>query len=190
MIRGVIFDCFGVLYGGSLSTLLNLCPPEKQQELRDLNKQDDYGYITFDQYVQGMSELIGVLPQEIVAIVRTKHIRNDQLIEFARDLSSGYRIALLSNVGNDTIERLFTPDELAHLFDTVVLSYREHITKPHPEIYRLAAERLGLGPEECVMIDDLVSNCDGAEAAGMHAILHTTNDNTRRDLAKLIASQS
>lgn len=190
MIRGVIFDCFGVLYGGSLSALLNLCPPEKQQDLRDLNKQDDYGYITFDQYVTGLAELIGITPDEVRDIIHTKHARNQPLIDFLRDLKSGYRIGLLSNVGNDTIEGLFTREELDELFDTVVLSYQEHLRKPHPEIFKLAATRLDLRPEECVMIDDLVVNCDGAEAAGMHTIVHTTNDNTRRDLAKIIAANS
>ena len=39
--------------------------------------------------------------------------------------------------------------------------------KPQPEIYRLGAERAGLAPEECVFVDDLRENCEGAEAVGM-----------------------
>jgi FMN phosphatase YigB (HAD superfamily) len=52
--------------------------------------------------------------------------------------------------------------------------------KPQPEIYLLAADRLGLAPARCVFVDDLRENCAGAEAVGMTAILH-------RDPAETIA---
>ena len=50
--------------------------------------------------------------------------------------------------------------------------------KPQPEIYRLAAERLGVAPEECVFVDDLRENCEGAEAVGMTAIRHRSPKET------------
>jgi epoxide hydrolase-like predicted phosphatase len=61
---------------------------------------------------------------------------------------------------------------LEELFDTAVISAEVGLHKPQPEIYRLAAERLVVGPEECVFVDDLRENCAGAEAVGMTAILH------------------
>ena len=187
MIRGIIFDCFGVLYQGSLTALKNMCPPNRQAELADLNKQDDYGYITFDQYMQGAAELTGKTASELTQMVLKKHVRNTDLVDFVKDLNKDYRVALLSNVGNNTIECLFEPGELQRLFDAVVLSHQEHIIKPHPAIFELTAERLGLHPGECVMIDDLEPNCQGAEIAGMQSILFTTNDNLRRDLAKILS---
>jgi putative hydrolase of the HAD superfamily len=42
--------------------------------------------------------------------------------------------------------------------------------KPQPEIYRLAAERLKVASKECIFVDDLKENCEGAEAVGMTAI--------------------
>ena len=44
--------------------------------------------------------------------------------------------------------------------------------KPQPEIFLLGAERIGVAPEDCVFVDDLRENCEGAEAVGMKAILH------------------
>ena len=44
--------------------------------------------------------------------------------------------------------------------------------KPQPEIYLLGGERVGLAPQECVFVDDLRENCEGAEAVGMTAVLH------------------
>jgi epoxide hydrolase-like predicted phosphatase len=69
---------------------------------------------------------------------------------------------------------------LAELFDAVVISAEVGLHKPQPEIYRLAAERLEVEPAECIFVDDLKENCEGAEAVGMTAIRH-------RDAAETIA---
>ncbi|MFJ3879035.1 HAD family hydrolase [Streptomyces sp. NPDC090077] len=39
-------------------------------------------------------------------------------------------------------------------------------TKPHPDPYRAAAERLGLAPQECVAVEDSPDGAASAEAAG------------------------
>jgi epoxide hydrolase-like predicted phosphatase len=72
---------------------------------------------------------------------------------------------------------------LAELFDVAVISAEVHVHKPQPEIYRLAADQLGVKPEECIFVDDLRENCEGAEAVGMTAVLH-------RDPAETIAKLS
>lgn len=187
MIRGIIFDCFGVLYEGSISMLRRICPPEKLDELNDLNKQTDYGYITTDEYIEGLAGLLGTSSDEIISLISHSHIRNQLLIDEVRHLKSkGYVLAMLSNVGNGSIERLFPGDQLTELFDVVVLSYKEHMVKPHPAIFTMTAERMGLAPGQCVMIDDLATNCEGAEVAGMISIQHTSNDTTRELLHKIL----
>ena len=187
MIRGIIFDCFGVLYGGSLSTIMSMCPSDRLDELRDLNKSADYGFIDTSEYLQGIADIFSKTYDEVEAILKGKHQRNEALVAFVRELNEqpNYHVALLINVSSGTVERLFG-DELNDLFDTVVLSYQEHLAKPNPAIFHLTAERMGLLPEECVMIDDLESNCDGAEIAGMRSIQHITNDGTRIALAKIL----
>jgi epoxide hydrolase-like predicted phosphatase len=84
--------------------------------------------------------------------------------------AAGVRTALLSNTwggaeGHD-------PAELEAVFDAVVLSHEVGLRKPDPEIYALAARRLGVPPEACVVVDDLITNVTAAGAAGMRAILH------------------
>jgi epoxide hydrolase-like predicted phosphatase len=63
-------------------------------------------------------------------------------------------------------------DEVRGLFDALVISGEVGLHKPQPEIYRLAAERVGAEPSDCVFVDDLRENCEGAERVGMTAILH------------------
>ena len=75
---------------------------------------------------------------------------------------------------------------LTELFDTTVISAEVHMHKPEPEIYGLAAERLNVSPEECIFVDDLRENCEGAEAVGMTAILHRDPQATIRELEDLL----
>nr|MDP9277561.1 HAD family phosphatase [Actinomycetota bacterium] len=69
-------------------------------------------------------------------------------------------------------------DEIRSLFDEVVISAEVGLHKPQPEIYLLAAERLGVRPEDCVFVDDLRENCAGAETVGMTAVLHRDSAET------------
>ena len=184
MIKAIIFDCFGVMYGGSLATLADMAPLEQRQAIYDCNQAKDYGYINYPEYLQQIGELIGIAPEAVDTIMRQHHIANTWLIDYAQELRKQYRVALLSNIGDQT-EQLFD-GKVRELFDEVVLSYQEGIAKPNPEIFTLTAERLGVAPGECVMIDDLMTNCEGAEVAGMQSILHTDNALTRHKLAALL----
>lgn len=186
MIRGIIFDCFGVLYGGSLSLLVSLAPAGRGQEVIEINSQKDYGFISYQEYLNQVGDIIGKDAGEVDEIIRKKHVRNNDLLEFVASLKGQYKVAMLSNIGETVIEQLFTKDEQSQLFDAVVLSHNEGLAKPNPAIFTLTAERLGLPAGECVMIDDVESNCDGAEIAGMQSIQHITNDGTRIALAKLL----
>ena len=62
--------------------------------------------------------------------------------------------------------------------------------KPEPAIYELGCERVGLAPAECVFVDDLRENCEGAEAVGMTAVLHRGADRTLPRLEELLGVAS
>jgi putative hydrolase of the HAD superfamily len=96
----------------------------------------------------------------------------------------GIRTALLSNSWGNTYPR----DTWDGMFDDVVISGEVGLRKPEPEIFQLAAGRLRLEPAECVFVDDLQLNVDGAAAVGMTAILHTEYDETRRALEELFGA--
>jgi putative hydrolase of the HAD superfamily len=77
-------------------------------------------------------------------------------------------------------------EEIRSLFDQVVISAEVGLHKPQPEIYLLAAERLGVRPEDCVFVDDLRENCAGAEAVGMTAVLHRDSAETISRVEELL----
>ena len=184
MIRGIIFDCFGVLYHGSLDQLFELTPPDKYQEMRDLHHSYDYGYIDKSDFFQGAGVVIGKSSAEVAAICSKEHIRNDRLVEYIKTLRPHYKTALLSNVGRGFLDDLFTKNELATLFDVEILSAEVNIMKPSAAIYELTAEKLGLRAEECFMIDDVQVNIDAAKQVGMSGLTYTTTSLLQAEIAK------
>lgn len=188
MVKAVIFDCFGVLYGSSMWAQLELCPPDKRQELIDNNKQNDYGYLSVDEYNTNIGRLLGLTPEGVVAMMREKHVRNQPMFDMIASLrQQGIKTALLSNAGRDMPGSLFSDEELhGAVFDTYGVSSELGIAKPNPAIFAMIAERIGVSTGECVMIDDTPENCEGAEVAGMLSIQHVTNAETFNSLTKLL----
>lgn len=93
-------------------------------------------------------------------------------LEVIRGLRArGYKLAIISNlIGENEIPDWLRADGLAEYFDAVVLSSVCHIRKPDPEIYRMAAEQMGLTTAECVSVaDNLGRDITGAKAAGVGA---------------------
>lgn len=177
--RGVIFDCFGVLCGSSFEVLAAKCQPERVKELRDLNTQADYGYISNAEYARGVAAVLGWTVDDVSATFKQARVRNEPLIAYVKQLhTDGVPLALLSNVSSGTLDELFAPGELDGMFDAKILSFAEGLTKPNPAVFTLAVERLGMLAGDCVMVDDKLENCDGAEAAGLASILHTSNTQT------------
>jgi HAD superfamily hydrolase (TIGR01509 family) len=186
VIRGIIFDCFGVLCHGSLDYLRSIVPPEHLQELNDLSHSSDYGYLSEKEYVDKVGILLDRPGSEVRDIIQAQCIRNEDVIALATRLHGEYKIALLSNVGRGRINTLFTPDELTELFDTVILSSEVGMVKPDADIYHLAAAKLGLEPSECIMIDDILRNVDGAKAIGMHGLVCASARQCEADLMSLL----
>ena len=65
----------------------------------------------------------------------------------------GYKLAILSNCSQEEVT-LLQDSALAPLVDHLILSYETGLCKPQPEIYQLAAEKLGVTCEDCVFIGD------------------------------------
>ncbi|CAD5215531.1 unnamed protein product [Bursaphelenchus xylophilus] len=83
----------------------------------------------------------------------------------------GLKVALLTNNGWWTPRkgRTVICDDLS-LFDVVVESCKEGICKPHPKIFQTTLKRLGLEGPQCLFVDDLPKNIEGARKLGIHGI--------------------
>lgn len=94
----------------------------------------------------------------------------EENIALIKALRPPYKVSILSNADLTLEDRIEQTMKMRHLFDDVISSAVVGLAKPDERIYRLAAERLSLPPEECVFIDDLDRNVEAARAIGMSAI--------------------
>jgi epoxide hydrolase-like predicted phosphatase len=97
--------------------------------------------------------------------------------------AAGIRTCLLSNSwGADWYDRTDFPA----LFDGVVISCEVGMRKPEPEIFRHAAELIGLPPAACVFVDDVEANIVAAQACGMTGVHHEDPVATTERVASLL----
>ena len=106
-------------------------------------------------------------------IFENRWILNEKLLNFIRkEKQNGSKIAVLSNVAQYSFDQFFSEEEQAELFDELVLSGNEGVSKPDARIFEIACERLGENPENCVFVDDSPENVLAAEKLGMRGIVY------------------
>ena len=81
------------------------------------------------------------------------------------------QMRLRLGVGTSSVSACARPfldrHELSPFFDVVVTGEEVEHGKPHPDIYLRAAEKLGVAPEACLVIEDALSGIAAAKAANM-----------------------
>ena len=83
----------------------------------------------------------------------------------------GYGIYLLSNAGVQ-FDQYKESLPAWECFDGVVVSAFVHLMKPDPRIFSLLADTYGLACDECLFVDDVAVNVEGARRAGMHGLVY------------------
>jgi putative hydrolase of the HAD superfamily len=116
---------------------------------------------------------------------------NEAMIRYMAELRGrGLRTALLTNNVREwePLWRAKLP-ELDEIFELVVDSAFVGMRKPERRIYELTLERLGDGlrAEECLFLDDLEVNCEGARALGMTSVRY---DDSEQAIAELESALS
>ncbi|MDV6297167.1 HAD family phosphatase [Rhodococcus aetherivorans] len=154
---------------------------------RGLLAEHESGRIDAEEFEQGFAERLrahgaAVTAEGLAARMQAGMRRDDRTVALVDDLrAAGVPVALVSNAfGRDC----YAGFDLAALADEVVISAEIGIRKPSRRIYALACERLGVAPEQAVMVDDLQQNLDGAARIGIAGVLHTDADTTRLQLAE------
>ncbi len=104
---------------------------------------------------------------------------NEPMIGVMRDARDrGHRMALLTNNVREwePLWRAMVPVD--EIFEIIVDSAFVGIRKPEPEIYELTVERLGdgIGPSDCLFVDDVEVNIDAARQLGMQTVHFQSNE--------------
>lgn len=100
--------------------------------------------------------------------------------------AEGIQLGLVTSATYFEVEAVLLVFSLKHDFSVIVTAEDIHEGKPSPEGYLLGASRLGVKPENCVVVEDAPSGIKAAKAVGMHCIAvahtHRANDLSEADI--------
>ena len=82
----------------------------------------------------------------------------------------GWLQAIASAAPRPNIDVVLEALAAAHCFQAIVSADDVHRGKPAPEVYLLAASRVGVPPDRCIVVEDAVAGIEGARHAGMRSI--------------------
>lgn len=191
MTKAIIFDYYGVLLANTHDRRLSKLweeSPEKGEEFSAVNRAADKGIISQEESRRRMAELFGISYEALLLEYVEGEVPNEALISYIlTSLKPHYKIGLLSNsTGRDQLEARFAPGRLDEIFDAIVSSGEIGFIKPQAEAYEYVSMKLGVLPEDCIMLDDIETFCDGARTAGMRAVHFLRTDQAVNDLSALL----
>lgn len=193
--RAVIFDMDGVLvdsYHAHLVSWQKACAEhgvelEEHQFARCFGRtsremiqelwpreMDDTELAAFDERKEGLYR----------DIVRREFPAADGARELVRALrDAGFRLAVGSSGPPANIDLVLDALDARDEFDAIVSGRDVTRGKPDPQVFLIAAERIGVRPARCAVIEDAAVGLEAASAAGMIAIGYVGTGRTAEELA-------
>lgn len=105
---------------------------------------------------------------------RTKQAKDFLLVpgvdEMLRRLKGRYPMAVVSVRDERGTMSFLEQFDLAEHFDAVITGFSARRTKPYPDPVLLAAEKMGVAPEQCLMIGDTTVDIRAGKAAGAQTV--------------------
>lgn len=189
VIKAIIFDCFGVLTTETWHAFLNqLHDPSLVVAVQQVHKAYSAGLISKEENLSQIAEITGrqfLEPEDNPGAM----VKNEQLLEFIKELKATYKIGLLSNIGNNWVREEFLSSDEQTLFDEMIFSFEVGMNKPDPRIYMLACERLRVGPHEAIMVDDQQQYIAAAKAEGMEGLVYNNFSQFKTELEPILSRQ-
>ncbi len=194
----VIFDMDGVIVDSEVywerytddiyADLLpdGIDPGQVTEQLTGMNYLEIYDFlrreygadITRDEFKERYDQAAETIYHEEVAIM-------DGFTDLLADLQDrGITVALASSSPRHWIEKVLSRFDLKESF-AITLSAEEieADSKPQPDIYLRAAERLGEQPADCIAIEDSPNGIMAATRAGLTCIAYRSESNEKEDLS-------
>ena len=188
--KGIIFDFNGTLFWDSekhleawreFSKRLRPYPFTDEEMLEYMFGRTNEDIIAYLIGEKPSKEMVDTFGQEKEAVYRQMcrdDAENTHLAPYAEEFLDWLKennipgtIATMSEKPN--VDFYIKEFNLEKWFDTDKIVYSDGTIKgkPAPDIYEIAAEKLGLKPQECVVVEDAVSGIEAARAAGIGKIV-------------------
>lgn len=139
-----------------------------------------YAGVGMHETVEIMNQRFGCQmdPRQVVADQEAYYLANlarvvpyHPVVEFARQVAATHPVSVASGGTRDTVTRTMAAIGILELFPVVVTQEDVARSKPAPDIFLLAAERMGVRPEHCLVFEDSHLGIQAADAAGMASVL-------------------
>ena len=104
------------------------------------------------------------------------------------ELSSRLRAKATVGVLSNTIQEhalILQKEGVYKGFNPVILSCQVGMRKPNADIYQKAAKLANTSPSNCLLIDDMSENVEGAQKAGFRALLYRNVEELRLELHRM-----
>jgi len=101
--------------------------------------------------------------------------------------SEGYKLAVASNSIRNSVSVMMDKSKLIDYLEFYLSNQDVSKAKPDPEIYNAAISKLGLLPNECVIVEDNENGLKAARASGAYVLkVETVNDVTYDNIKNFI----
>lgn len=198
MIKHLIFDLGNVLLDQKTITadvyfalVLHISPSESATFYSRYKRDAVYGKVPFIDLVKLYKKHFHItLPEkEIVEQYKQLYIEdvykvNSELLTLIKQLKEKYPIYIMTNTLEPHFEHWKTLG-----FDTyfrrIFRSDTDHFIKPEKQAYEFVAKEIEANPGECIFIDDLKENVQGAVKTGMRGVVFTDFKTLVDDLARM-----
>lgn len=104
-------------------------------------------------------------------------------VEFIRWARPRFRLALATSSTARNRDLAFGVLGVGDHFESVVDAGRHRTPKPNPEVFQVAMADLGVGPEDCWIVEDSINGIRAAKAAGCATVAITTTFEREKLLA-------
>ena len=98
--------------------------------------------------------------------------------------AAGVGVYYLSNTNAHAFEYMTSDFEVFSYMDGGIASYLDGVLKPGADIFELFLSRYGKTAEECVFVDDMPTNVNGAKAVGYNGIILKNIDDLEDELCR------
>ena len=164
--KAIIFDFGGVI---ALQKGLYYVPIFPDTEMWH---QAESGEIPEDDFWRKLEEYYHKSEDEILQMLLGEREPNIPLLGFLKSKKPQMKFGFINNGLSKLTEKLIDEWKLGDVFDTMVISSKEKLSKPDPKIFLLACERLGVKPEECIYVGRKEGYVETAQSLGMRGFLY------------------
>lgn len=193
-IKNIIFDLGNVLVRWEPNKIIKLVYPDKDpiqfyQLLRPIWLELNLGQLTLAEAAKKYHQTLGLNLDEISELLH-KFVTMQPLIEGSIEMlktlySNGYPLYSITDNVREIMQYHRENSNFLHYFKDIAVSAELGVLKPNPQIYRYLLTKNGLNAEECVFIDDIQQNVDGAKALSVKSFLFRDPESCKESLEEL-----